>query len=247
MDAENLMKLGLSKTEAILYLKLLKIGASNVKTLIKETGFYKANIYDALERLCEKGIISKVIEDNKRVYQLQNPESLVEFIQQKEEEIEQQKKIAKKLTKSVELAKKHIHSQETAMVFRGISGVKQIYSEIIKEKKDYLVFGSPKESETLIGDYYWQNIHLKQKMLGIKAKMIFHKSLRNWKKTVPREIIELRFFDEKFEPLTETTIYGDKVAFVVWAEKPVITIINNNHVADSYRQIFNFLWKASKP
>ena len=87
MNAENLIKLGLSKTESILYLKLINIGSSDVKTLIKETGFYKANVYDALERLCEKGIISKVIEGNKRVYQIQNPESLVRFIQQKGEEI----------------------------------------------------------------------------------------------------------------------------------------------------------------
>ena len=77
--------------------------------------------------------------------------------------------------------------------------------------------------------------------------MIFHKSLRNWKKIIPKEIIELRFFFYLFEPLTETTIYGDKVAFVVWTEKPVVTIINNSHVADSYRQLFNFLWKVSKP
>ncbi len=246
MNTEDLMKLGLSKTEAVLYLKLLQIGASDVHALIKETGFYKANVYDALERLCEKGIISKIIERNKRIYQLQNPESLVEFVQKKKSEIEQQEQIAKQLVKNVELVKKHIHSQETAMVFKGLSGVKQIYSEIIKEKLNYLVFGSPKESESLIGDYYWQNLHLKQKSLGIKAKMIFHKSLRHWKKTIPKDIVELRFFDEEFEPLTETTIYGNKVAFVVWTEKPVITIIDNEHLAKSYRQIFSFLWKSSK-
>lgn len=246
MNTENLMKLGLSKTEAVLYLRLLQIGTSDVQALIKETNFYKANVYDALERLCEKGIISKIIEGNKRVYQLQNPESLIEFVKKKKSEIEQQEQIAQQLAKNVELVKKHTHSQETAMVFRGLFGIKQIYSEIIKEKLDYLVFGSPQESESLIGDYYWRNLHLKQKSLGIKAKMIFHKSLRHWKNTTPKEIIDLRFFDEKFEPLTETTIYGNKVAFVVWTEKPVITIINNESVANSYRQVFNLLWKSAK-
>ncbi len=82
--------------------------------------------------------------------------------------------------------------------------------------------------------------------MGIKAKMIFHRSLRHWGKTIPKEIIELRFFDENFEPLTETTVYGTKVAFVVWTDKPIVTIINNEHVANSYRQIFNLLWKMSK-
>ena len=54
------------------------------------------------------------------------------------------------------------------MVFRGIAGVKQIYSEIINKQLDYLVFGSPKESEIIIPDYYWQNLHLKQKEKNLK-------------------------------------------------------------------------------
>jgi len=245
MNINDLRRIGLSKAEAVLYLALLKIGSSDVQTLIEETGFYKSNTYDALERLCEKGIISKIVEGKKRVYQLQKPEALIEYIEKKKTELDQQEVLAKRLAKDVTFAKKYMHKAETAMVFKGISGVKQIYLEIIDKKLDYLVFGSPKESETLIGDYYWQNIHLRQKEKGIKAKMIFHKSLRNWKEMVPKEIIDLRFFEEKFEPLTETTIYGTKVAFIVWTENPIVTIINNEHVADSYRQIFNILWKSS--
>jgi len=245
MNIAELQKLGLSHTEAKLYLVLLRVGFSDVQRLIEETGFYKSNTYDALERLYDKGIISKIIEGNKRVYQIQKPDSLVDFIEKKRSEIDEQEKLAKELSKQVVVSKK-TNQIETAVVFRGISGVKQIYSEIINEKLDYFVFGSPRESEELVGDYYWKNLHLKQNERGIKAKMIFHKSLRNWSNFVPKKLIELKFFDNKFEPLTETTIYGTKVAFVVWTEKPIVTIINNEHIANSYRQIFNMLWKFSK-
>jgi HTH-type transcriptional regulator, sugar sensing transcriptional regulator len=245
MDIEQLRKLGLSQTEATLYLTLLKIGASEVQTIVEETGFYKANTYDALERLCEKGIISKIIDGNKRVYQLQRPEALLNFVNEKKNDIEDQEKIAKQLVKEVDLRKKHLHTTETAMVFRGFSGVRQIYSEIISKKLDYLSFGGSKESD-LIGEHYWKNLHVKQKESRIKAKMIFHKSLRNWKKMILKDIIELKFFNQKFEPLTETTIYGTKVAFVVWSDNPIVTIINNEHVSNSYRQIFDMLWKNSK-
>ena len=246
MNIEVLKKIGLSHTEASLYLRLLKNGASDVKTLVESTGFYKANTYDALERLCEKGLISKIVEGGKRIYQIQKPESFIEFIEKKKHELEEQSKIAKELAKNVENMKKIITNVETASVFRGISGVKQIYSEIINEKLDYFVFGSPKESDELIGDYYWQNLHLKKREHQIKAKAIFHKSLRNWKDRIDPNIISLRFFDEKFEPLTETTIYGSKVAFVIWLDIPVVTIINNSHLAESYGQVFNMLWKIAK-
>lgn len=244
MEINDLKKLGLSQSESVLYLALLKLGSSEVQSLIEETGFYKANIYEALEKLCQKGIVSKVIEKGKRIYQIQKPESLIDFIRMKKSELDEEERIANDLIKEIE-KKKRNYAQETAMVFRSLAGVKQIYSEIINEKLDYLAFGSPKESD-IIGDYYWQNLHLKQKENKIKAKMIFHKSLRSWKKIIPKEIIELRFFDEEFEPLTETTIYGNKVAFTIWTDNPVVTIINNEHIANSYKQVFNLLWKISK-
>lgn len=245
MRVEDLEKLGLSKTESVLYLALLRFGASDVQTLIKETGFYKANIYQALERLIEKGIISKVVEKNRRIYQIQNPRSLIEYIATKKEGIREQENIAIELSKQVKISKKHVHTPETAIVMRGLAGVKQIYDEITENKLDYVVFGSPIESE-VIGDYYWKNLHAKQNAKKIKARMIFNKSLRHWKDYIKILEIELRFLDEDFEPLTETTVYGSKVAFVVWVDKPVVTIIDNEHVADSYRQIFDRLWNSAK-
>ena len=245
MHSKDLMKLGLSKTESVLYLALLKLGASNVQNLIKETGFYKANTYQALERLIDKGIISKVVENNHRIYQIQNPQSLIEYVDKKRHEIQAQEKIAVELSKQVKLSKKHICTPETAIVMRGFAGVKQIYKEIIDKQLDYVVFGSPLESDE-IGEHYWQNLHLKQHDKGIKTKMIFHKSLRHWKKLITIPEIELRFLNEELEPLTETTIYGTKVALVVWVEKPIVTIIDNGHVANSYRQTFEMMWKLAR-
>ena len=173
MELDKLRKLGLSESEAKLYSALLKLGAVEVQKLIDETWLYKANVYQSLERLSDKGIVSKVIENGKRIYQLQKPESLLELIKKKKIDLEEQEKIAKELVEDVVLTKKHINTAETAMVFRGFAGVKQIYSEIIESKLDYLVFGSPKESE-IIGEYYWKNLHAKQKENKIKARMIFN-------------------------------------------------------------------------
>ncbi|MFH1451756.1 MAG: helix-turn-helix domain-containing protein [archaeon] len=246
MEIENLIKLGLSKTEAKIYLTLLKNQKSSAALLSEETGYYKANVYQALERLIGKGIISYIIRDKKRIYSIQRPESLIEYIEGKKADLEVQETLAIKLTKEVEKGKKTLEFKESAEVFQGIVGIKQIYSEIIREKLDYLVFGSPQISEEIIPDWYWQNLHQKQIEGKIKARMIFHKSLKHWEKLMPKEIVKLKFHDQKFEPLTETTIYGNKVALTVWTEKPTVTIINNKHVADSYRQVFEIMWKQAK-
>lgn len=102
------MKLGLTPSQSTLYLTLLKFGASDVQTLITQTGFYKSNIYLSLERLCEKGIISKIIEKGKRIYQLESPNSFLEYINNKKDELKTQEKLAKEIIEEVKLTKKHI-------------------------------------------------------------------------------------------------------------------------------------------
>lgn len=246
MINKDLERLGLSPTESTLYLALLKLGVSDVQSLIQETNLYKSNIYQSLERLIEKGLVSKVLDSNKRIYQIQEPRSLIDFIEKKKHEIEIQEQIARDLSKKVKIKKKELSFSETASVMRGIPAVKQVFNEIIELGKDYIAFGAPRESE-IMGDLFWQNIHLRQHHNNIKVKMIFHKSLQHWKRKVRFSNITLKFQEEDFEPITETVVYGNKTAIIVWEEKPIVTIIINKHVSDSYRQIFEVLWKnASK-
>ena len=245
MELEEFIELGFSKTESKIYLVLLKKGSCDVRSIVEETGLFKANCYDALEKLCAKGIVAKIIENNKRIYSAQKPESLVEFIQKKKSNLEEQEKKAKKLVKTVAKYKEQTTPHETAIVLRGIAGVKKVFNEIIEEKKDYIAFGSPLESETIIGDYYWKNLHLKEAEENIKTRMIFHKSLRHWKKMMPKHV-KLKFLEHELEPLTETIVYGDKIAIIVWEQKPIVTLINNKFAAKSYKQTFEYLWKAAK-
>ncbi len=246
MNLSDLTALGLSTVESSIFLALLRLGPSSVAELVKETKYYKANIYQALERLYQKGIVSYHSQENRKIFRIQKPDSLLDYISQKEKKLALQRQLAKKIIDEVSKLKKTDSSSESAEVFYGLAGVKKIYKDIIEQKLDCYVFGSPLESELIIGDYFWKNFHLKQKELGLKMKMIFHKSLRHWRNNISKDVVELRFLDEAFEPLTETTIYDDCVALVVWEENPVVTIIKNRHVAESYKQIFDLLWKQAK-
>ena len=49
---------GLSEKEAKVYLTLLREGSCTITPLIKKTQFQKGSLYDMLERLMEKGVVS---------------------------------------------------------------------------------------------------------------------------------------------------------------------------------------------
>src|SRR3989338_7633810 len=72
-----LQKLDISPTASKVYIALLELGKSSADKIAKRAGTYKANAYDALERLMEAGLASSITEGNKKLYLPTNPEKLI--------------------------------------------------------------------------------------------------------------------------------------------------------------------------
>ena len=59
MEIENSLKqIGLTDNEIKVYLTLLKIGPSIVSKIAERSGLYRPYVYDTLERLQEKALVS---------------------------------------------------------------------------------------------------------------------------------------------------------------------------------------------
>ena len=87
MDKKILERAGLSKGEIEVYLTLLKLGSSLVSKVAQETGLHRTNIYDTLEKLKEKGLVSYVIRENRKHFSASNPEKLLDYIKEREKEV----------------------------------------------------------------------------------------------------------------------------------------------------------------
>ena len=58
INKKILKQIGLTENEIQVYLTLLKIGSSGVSTIAEHSGLYRPYVYDTLERLQEKGLVS---------------------------------------------------------------------------------------------------------------------------------------------------------------------------------------------
>ena len=83
MDKLNLVELGLSKSEADIYLALIKFGKSTTTALTKQTGIHRTYIYDILEKLKEKGLISQIREEGKQYFMASDPSRLKDYLNEK--------------------------------------------------------------------------------------------------------------------------------------------------------------------
>jgi len=246
MELSGLLKLGFNRNEARVYLALIKFGKADARTLIKETKFHKNIVYDNLDKLIDKGLVSFILEGKKRIFQIASSNSLIEFFEEKEEEIKEKKKTAEDITNQISKIAKNLPSKQEATIYRGIKGIKSFYNQTLNDKENYVVFGAPQESIDVMGETFWRNYNLKRKAKKIKVKMIFNPSIKEYGKTLGDRYTNVRYFERDFEPSTETHIQEDKVGIIVWGENPLLFLIHDKKVAESYMKFFEKMWKVAK-
>ena len=78
MEISQLEKVGLKEKEAKIYIALLKHGSSLANKLAKETNILRASIYDYLEVLLDKGLITYAIISGKKYFQAVEPEKIID-------------------------------------------------------------------------------------------------------------------------------------------------------------------------
>lgn len=247
MESDNatLIQLGFSKNEATVYLALLRKGTASAGSLIKETGFHRNIVYDNLEKLTDKGLITYIIEDRVKRFQAKAPEALLQMLDREQNKLNERKAQAKALSerfKALETAQ----PQQEATIFRGVRGLKVLFKDTLATGEDYYVFGAPASSLAIMDDAFWKNYNLKREQAKITIRMIFNEELRDWSREIASEMTQVRFLPKQFDTITETMIYGDKVAIIVWTPKPIATLINDVYLADAYRQYFKILWEEAK-
>ena len=115
------------------------------------------------------------------------------------------------------------------------------------KSREYLAYGGPQKAHDLLGDYTWANFHKKRIKNRISAKLIFNDSLRWWGNELKKnKLTEVKYTKKEFEQLTETIIYGNKVAILVYTEKPYGFLIEDQLVSESYKKFFSILWWNKK-
>jgi HTH-type transcriptional regulator, sugar sensing transcriptional regulator len=239
MNTEILEDLGLTNAEIKVYLALLELGNSSAGPILEKSKLQNSVVHMTLHKLIDKGLITYIKQGKRNLYQATNPNHLLEFVEEKKKRI---KEILPELLIKQKLAKE----KPEIITFSNIRGIRELLEELLNaEGKEHLTFGSTKQS-LMLGDAWWRDYHKKRASKGIKAKLLFNKSLSYWKAETKYPKAEVRYTEEGFEPLTETIIRNNKIGIIIWAEKPLGVLINQKEAARSYGQFFNLMWGSAK-
>lgn len=244
MDEKDLEKLGLNRNEARVYFGLLSKGQAYAAELVKSVGVHRNIIYDNLEKLMEKGLVSFVIEENKRKFIAERPQAIIEFLESEQKEIDNKIESARKFLPEINKILKEKKMKQEVSVLRGISGLKKVLADVVRSKKSWTI-GITNNSVETLGETYWKNYNQKKKQFGTEEWLLWNsdfentvigKNRKSHHKVLPREL----------DQVTETIMFEDKVAIFVFSFDPIVIVIESKDVFDMYRQHFDFIWKISK-
>ena len=125
MNTKILEELGLTKNEVKVYLALLELGSTPAGPLVKKLSMHRAAVYNLLDLLLDKGIISYVTKHNIKHFEAHDPERLLEYIKLKKQQLDEKEKKLKEKLPELQLKKNIAITTQKATIFTGKRGIKR--------------------------------------------------------------------------------------------------------------------------
>ena len=250
MDTKVLQNIGLTEGEIRVYLALIELGPSTSGPIVNKSRVSSSKVYNILERLIQKGIISYIIKEKTRYYQAEDPIKIKEYVINKENEIKKQKEEIDKLIPILQLKKRLEKNKNEVQVYKGLGGVQTITEHIyskLKRGDTWYNIGVPSYQEEKYHDY-WHKDHLRRIKAGIKCKMLFNPATptKTIKQRNSYKDCEARHMPLSVETPSWILIYKDVTVLILPGEDPISIEITNNEIANSFKQYFDAFWKLTK-
>jgi len=246
MIKETLEKIGLTPGEAEVYEALVSLGQCTTGSITKKANIASSKVYEVLQRLTNKGLVSHIIKNNVKYFDATPPERLLDFLEDKKDELSNAQENIKKIIPAIRQQRESAKERNQVIVYTGIQGPKIVLKDTIESGKKGARLCGYGTDEDPYKDYLPKDIeqHFKDQVKhNIYWYLLFTKG--NWRSPSPRA--HIRYLPKGFSMPVRTMIYGDKVAIVDF-NKPITTIIiEKKEIVQNYYKQFDFLWKIAKP
>ncbi len=245
---EYLKTLGFTNGEEKVYLALLKLSSSSSGPIAKESGVSRSKLYEILEKLARKGLVSHFKKNNVSYFNAAPPRRILEYIKEKEVQIKKQEESFTKILPYFEsfIGKKKIEKE--AQVFEGMEGIKNVREIFLKKMKPgetIYYFGNPASGhKNMLG--YWDDFNKRRTERKIWSWTIYNSDAKEYglrRSKLP--YTKVKYLPDKGPTHAWIEIYGDSVAIAMKHETPMSIVINNKYVAESFKTYFKILWDAS--
>jgi sugar-specific transcriptional regulator TrmB len=238
-EEQALEEIGLSKNEAKVYLSLAVLGCTTAGKISKHSKVPRPNVYDALERLQQKGLVSSTMNEEKKHFQVSDPNVLMSIIREKKDMLN---RLMPKLILNQQMAK-----GSELQIFEGIQAAQNMFYNFLEINQTLYVIGAPKIAIDLIQPFL-ESFHGKRAEKKMQMVLIYNSDSVERVKYINKNMpyTTAKVLEKQYDSPITTHICGDEVVFILWQANPLVIRIKRADLAKAYRGYFDILWSLAK-
>jgi len=246
MIQQVLREIGLTQNEVKVYSALLELGESKTGEILAKAGMNSGRIYEILNSLQEKGLVSNIVKNRVKYFSPADPKRVRDYLKEKKNQITKQEgdydKILPQLMKKVAMSKEEAHIE----IFTGFKGMKTAFSKELWFPKDELrVFGvtSREDYSPKLWDWFLHTHQPARARLGMKIRKLLGENARG-EKGEHEAFAELRYLP--YGHAVSINVVGNVSIIYINAGDHITITIESQAVADSFAKQFDMMWKIAK-
>ena len=243
MYSELFEEIGLSPNEAKIYETLLTLREASVSDISTRSKINRRNVYDAISRLVDKGLVYKIFQNNENKFQAVNPDKLLEIVKEKEHRLN-------KILPSLRDMYDSDAPQEAAYIYKGIEGYKNYMSDLLRIAEPTYFLGAKG---------LWYSPQVDRNFLDNYTREFERKEIDYYTLYDPRVKTELpealtgvgghfKVLPDEYPTPGVMDIFGDYIVTFTsidvgkFGDDVTIFVMVNPELAESFRTWFKFMW-----
>lgn len=244
MDA--LESIGLTPSESSVYQALVQLGDSTRGDIVHASGITSSKIYDVLERLRQKGLVSIYLQDKVKHFKPVHPRQLLSYIDAQREELDKKESIVQDILPKLISEFMNKREEQEAELLMGLKGLEAIFREQMEllgqGDSCYVIGGTADAGKDVAMLAFWKKIHLMRKKRGIQTFMLYSKSEKDHMQQhyANDELVSIKYINHT-SPVA-INVYADRTAIIIFGSPLTIVHIKSQDVANSFFQYFQLLW-----
>jgi sugar-specific transcriptional regulator TrmB len=253
----NLLQgLGLDSETSSIYMCLVKNLELTPLQISRITEIDRAKVYRRLEEMVKKGLVFEVIDANRRIYKLGNPNRLTELYKEKESQMAVLSSGISDLVENVNARSIQGFNQPGTKVlfYRGFDSIKQQIWNTLKAEKEIVGYTHRSSLELMGKDFYEQwAVAFNEK--GLSVRDIISKSYVDRYKDNPKMryvLPEIKndqtrvLLDDTLSVQVQMDIYDGVVSYYSWTHGDIFGVeIYNDEIFEMQRQLFEIAWMTA--
>jgi len=238
---QALINAGLDANEARAYRALLTLGQTGASALVRETGMHGQMVYRALERLIEKGYVTRASINNRWRFSARSPMRILEDFDSRREQLSSTLHLLEDTHAAPLLDQVEVVQGKEQFIRREVELLKSIPAKGTVQ----VISGVGDKYEAFMGSHLMRYDTLRRKR-AIKLQIIGCEETRRTFTLSDRYGVNYRLLPHAFYGNLNLGIYGNVFGIYIFTEPVTSILVHNKTIAENFRQFFDALWKMGR-